>query len=130
LPWPKPAARPPDWEVELSAYLTARNTTLADPVILKTVARATKPRNFSGDTFYPVFGNDFRGSGGLPYPPEQVQCVRLANRHRENEVVFISYHTDQLWNIDWVVHKSVHAPASGAFLEDLQAIGCNLALSQ
>ena len=44
--------------------------------------------------------------------------------------ILVSYHTDQLWNIDWVVHKSVHAPASAAFAEDLQAIACNLALSQ
>jgi hypothetical protein len=67
-------------------------------------------------------------TGRPPYPPEQVQCVRLANRHRENEVVFISYHTNQLWNIDWAVHKSVHLPSSAAFSEGLQAIGCDLAL--
>lgn len=116
-------ARSPDWEVELNHYLTTRNQTGVDPVTLKHVVRATKPWNFREDMFSPEFGNN-----PLPYPPEQVQCILLVNAQREPEVIFVSYHTDQLWNIEWVIHKSVHPPSSAAFSEDLQTMGCDLNL--
>lgn len=120
-------SRSPDWEVELNQYLIDRNTIRINSVVLKTVMQATKPWNFSDDTFYPVFGDNFNGQ--FPYPPEQIQCVLLVNSQGENEIVFVSYHTDQLWNIDWVIHKSIHTPSSAAFLEDLQTIGCDFALN-
>jgi hypothetical protein len=120
------AERPAEWEVQLSEYLTHRNAVQPGTVRLEQITQATKPWNYSPEMGHAVFGNDFN-SETLPFPPEQIRCVLLENRQtQDEEVIFLAYHSDQLWNMDWVVHKPTVALSDPRLVEFMQMIGCSL----
>jgi len=56
----------------------------------------------------------------LPFPPEDVWCVRLDTGQQNFAVVFVALHQD-LYNGAWIIHE----PTSG-LEEALSAIGCDL----
>jgi hypothetical protein len=58
----------------------------------------------------------------LPYPPEDVWCVQLAQAATTRPaVVFVAYHQD-LYNGAWVVHE----PVTATLAESLVWLGCDL----
>jgi hypothetical protein len=132
------ASRPTEWRVELDRYLVSRDASRSR-VTVHSVARAGKPWNFSRDMGRAVLSESQWTGVDLPFPPEEIRCVLLkrnstSRREPEREmayqVVFLSYHTDRVWNHGWVVHEGVESPFAPAFIESLAAIGCDLGLEE
>lgn len=105
----------------IDSYARAKLDTQRAPLEAEFISRAAHPERFTramsarslGDS--PFFETDApfrtsapRGSGlkPLPYPPEDVWCVRLwrANPDAVPHYVFVAKHND-LYNADWVLHE-------------------------
>ena len=133
------ARRPADWRVELDEYLQVRNARWPGGATTASSARASKPWNFSRDMSHAVINDRAWRGIDLPFPPEEVWCV-LLKRDRfltyepggetAYQVVFVSYHTDRLWNQGWVIHEGAENPLAPAFIDALSTIGCDLGLEK
>lgn len=132
-------SRPADWRVELNKYVQYQNSLSPARITVQSVAYASKPGNFSQDMSHAVFGDSVWGGLDLPFPPEEVWCVLLKRDASSNDelggempykVVFVSHHTDRLWNDDWVVHEGAKALFTHEFIESLSLIGCDLGLEE
>jgi hypothetical protein len=130
--------RPDEWQVVLDKYLGSRDASRSR-MMVHSVVRASKPWNFSRDIGRAVLSESTWTGVDLPFPPEEVRCVLLkqsstSRRELEQEmtyqVVFLSYHTDRVWNQGWVVHEGEESPFAPAFIESLAAIGCDLGLEE
>jgi hypothetical protein len=117
------ATRTPDWEIALRDYL-ARD---AAREIVCRVAPASRPWHFTPQMGRAVI-QDWTWEGiALPYPPERAICV-LATGGGRARLLFVCYHSDNLWRSGWVVHKGPESPFTPADREILRQIGCDLAL--
>lgn len=119
------AQREPEWQRVLDGYVKENQLSIQD------VIRADKPWNFSADVTAEIvdggpFGyvaditykGQYTYSIVLPYPPREMYCVRLRKGSRE-EILFVNYYSDNLWQHGWVIHRSRQ---SG---ELLTGVGCH-----
>ena len=65
----------------------------------------------------------WRGSTPLPFPPEDVWCIRLKEDATTGQIIFVALH-HSLYNADWLVHESYVEPDSAEMKNILAAIGC------
>lgn len=130
--------RPPDWQVELEQYLASRPLP-SGAIEVRAVAEASRPWAFRREMGRPVDSEWPWRAISPPFPPSQVTCVLLGRdryaadddrREQVYEVVFLTYHTDHLWNHGWVVHEGRDEPFSPAFKGLMSAIGCDLELER
>jgi hypothetical protein len=64
----------------------------------------------------------------LPFPPEDVWCVLLAQGGQTSpRVVFVLLHSD-LYKGEWIVHQAGQGQSGQAISADLLSIGCELEL--
>ncbi len=133
--------RPPDWKSELEAYIEAR--AVSETLTVQSVVKAEKPWNFAAHMGIPALNlSTWATAEKLPYPPHEVQCVLLVRQNPpltqsktqeesgsfERQIVYISYHSDTLWNVGWLTHEGAREPFSADVKEDLATIGCDLPL--
>jgi hypothetical protein len=133
--------RTPDWKSELEAYIEAQAVT--ETLTVQTVVEAEKPWNFTAHMGLPVRASSTWGTvEEIPYPPSEVKCVLLARQGPspaeseiqdesvllERQIVYVSYHSDNLWHVGWLAHEGVREPFSTDVKEDLATIGCDLPL--
>ncbi len=133
------ARRPAEWQTKLNEYLHDRNLRSPGGIRVQSAARASKAWNLCADMSHAVFGNQAWSHLELPFPPEELWCVLLKQERTSSlepsggtayQVVFVSYHTDRLWNEGWVVQAGVGNPFAPAFIEGLSTIGCDLGLKE
>ncbi len=108
---------PDDARAELSRYLAYRYASVPLPTISE-VSAATRswqfPRERSGASYSDTIhyrttaflnvSTQWRSDRALPYPPNEVWCVRLDGAAPGAEVVFVALHAD-MYNAGWVVHE-------------------------
>ncbi|UCC86535.1 MAG: hypothetical protein JSV81_17040 [Anaerolineales bacterium] len=133
------ARRPPGWRAELDEYLAGNATFRHGRGSVQSVDLASKPWNFGQDMGRAVFSDGTWGALELPFPPTEVWCVLLKRDlpalnglagESPYMVVFVSYHTDRLWNQGWVIHVGARNPFTPTFVESLSVIGCDLGLEE
>ena len=61
----------------------------------------------------------------IPFPPEDVWCVRLNNESQSEQVVFIALH-QSLYNADWLIHEPPGDWSAAELSKTLSTIGCEL----
>lgn len=116
--------RMPDWELELNEYLARPDAFAVQQVVL-----ARHPENFKPDMGAPVQGDWPWGIEVLPYPPQALRCVLLAQPDAaKQQTVYVGYYSDALWRSGWLVHEGPEAPFSPTLDGHLTAIGCDLEL--
>jgi hypothetical protein len=119
------ATRMPDWEIALQDYLTQNGWGVNRTPYQ--AARASQPWHFIPQMGRAII-QDWTWEGiDLPYPPDQVVCV-LAGQDGGARLLFVCYHSDNLWRSGWVVHEGPQSPFTLADREILRQIGCDLAL--
>ena len=133
--------RTPDWKSELEAYIAAR--AVSETLTVQSVVEAEKPWNFAAHMGLPALNfSTWATAEKLPYPPREVHCVLLARQDPpldesetpdesmpfEYQIVYVSYHSDTLWNVGWLIHEGAREPFSADVKEDLATIGCDLPL--
>ncbi len=125
------AQRLPNWRLELDQYLEFTSVP-SETVSVLSVARAGRPWNYTLGMASPVL-TDWRWQGIDIPSPRKVQCVLIertrpssstADEMRTREVVLVSYHTDLLWNVGWVVHELPGDLFTQQSQETLAALGC------
>jgi hypothetical protein len=117
----------------------------AQPTVLA-VGRARRPWNFSKDLSGAVLGDSVyfqtdghlgwtveSGPSPLPFPPKELWCALLAgqddtNGARSYSIVFVGLHMD-MYNGDWLVHKTTDEPFTSQSEEALSRIGCEIGLN-
>jgi hypothetical protein len=141
------AFMPPEWQAGLDRYVAHKAASSGGAITVQRVERARKPWKFSRDMSGSVFGDglyfrpdytfdgEYVGGSGrrpLPFPPEEVWCVLLAQALQERDtgeatysVVFVALHQD-LYTADWVLHEVVDDLPAGALAESLAALECDL----
>jgi hypothetical protein len=143
--------RPPaDCQSRLWEYVAYLNDSFPETTTVQAVAQARKPWKFSsamsGATFGAgvVFQTDSSaysstaqdGLTPLPFPPEQLWCVRLRQGHGSSTaseeqalyaVVFAGLHMN-MYNAEWVLHEGPRDLPEPELEEILATIGCDLAL--
>lgn len=123
--------RTPEWRIELDAYLRQTQGPGSGTVEVLSIERARQPYNMSADLSRTRFGNDVYYGRTLPYPPKRVRCVLLERQHPvgsvTHQVLLVALHEDLYW-ADWVVHEGETAPFSESYLEQLEALGCHIAI--
>jgi len=129
------AKRTPDWRIGLDEYLESVFSP-AGRMTVELADRASKPWNFRKDMGDAVIRTRMWDSIELPVPPKEVMCVLLV-RTRSSTVdaggarlVFVGFHTDNLWKQGWIVYEGPESPFTQAVKEDLASIGCDLELEQ
>ncbi len=134
------ARRTPDWESELNSYI-ARSRAPGETVTVLAQVEASRPWNFS-----PVMGKAMANGSGWswetiesppPYPPTAVHCVLLERVRKSatgeagealRQVIFVSYHSDQLFRAGWLTHEGPQEPFTPELIAHLDAIGCDLGI--
>ncbi len=103
-------------------------------VAVKEYVQARLPQNFRTEMSSSSYGNtpyyvtthranpDYPGQKPLPYPPNDVWCVKLTSTDPLTpQVVLLALHQD-IYNADWVMHE-VNDPEAV-----LAAVGCKFAV--
>jgi len=116
--------RTPAWQSLLATYASSKGLDIGR------VARAKLPRHFTEQLDTQVLDRsqfdyiaDITYDGPASYsivpayPPETIYCAWLARGNRA-ELIFVSYHSDTLWQHGWVIHRSEAAT------EVVTLIGC------
>ena len=125
--------RTPDWQVELDAYVATQTVTGTRTV--QSVAEAERPWLFEAAMGQVVRQEWTTFVEEIPYPPQKVRCVLLAQRNpppgaktSARRIVYVTYHSDALWHQGWLVHQGTREPFPPEAREDLETIGCELSL--
>ncbi len=134
------ARRTPDWESELNSYI-ARSRAPGETITILAQVEASRPRNFT-----PAMGRALPNEGGWPwgmgelpppYPSTAVHCVLLERVRKSatgeagealRQVIFVSYHSDELFRIGWLTHEGPQEPFTPELIANLDAIGCDLGI--
>ncbi len=134
------ARRTPDWENELNSYI-AGSRAPGETITILAQVEASRPRNFT-----PAMGTARANESGWPwgmselpppYPPTAVHCVLLERVRKSatgeagealRQVIFVSYHSDQLFRIGWLTHEGPQEPFTPELATNLDAIGCDLGI--
>lgn len=121
----------------LDSYARAKLEAEKAPLDVEFISRAAHPerftramsaRSYADSLFFQTDAafrpNAARATSGkpLPFPPEDVWCVRLwrANPDRVPHYVFVVKHND-LYNSDWVLHEpTTDARGARAILDEIQ----------
>jgi len=128
--------RTPDWESVLDDYI-AGSRSAGETIHVLAVVQASKPWNFT-----PGMGRAVRNDWKwqvvqLPLPPKELRCVLLERRggstigapgEAKRQVIYVGYHTDELWRLGWLVHEGPQEPFTEQLLAGMDAIGCSLDL--
>jgi hypothetical protein len=129
-------------QVRLDQYIAYTYPT--NDVNVETVVRAKRPGRFSREMSGGAFDdsvvyqtdmgpgeNLHGGPRPLPYPPEDVWCVRLEHDGTYGprvapayDVVFVALHMD-IHNADWLVHKGASSVAGQGKQDILSALECD-----
>ena len=111
--------RPPDWQAELEAYVATQ--TVTGTLTVQSVAEAERPWLFEASMGQVVRQEWTTFVAEIPYPPQKVRCVLLAQHNPPPEaktsarrIVYVTCHFDALR------HHGAR--------EYLQTIGCALLL--
>ena len=142
---------PQDCQAKLNEYVAFFNSSSAETVWVQAMVQARIPWKFSpamsDGTFgaSAVFQTDSGAYGSigqdglvpLPFPPEELWCVRLKHGHGSSTaskeralyaVVFVGLHMN-MYNADWVVHEGSRDLLDPKLKETLTTVGCDLALN-
>ena len=128
------AQRGADWQIELTKYLAQRQAS-GEIITVEKVVEASRPENFS-----PSMGQAARidwvwSIEEVPMPPTALRCVLLAKQPQTTvsaqtgpaqQVIFIGYHSDQMWRMGWLVYEGPLAPFTPKVVANLDTLGCNL----
>ena len=126
--------RTPDWETALGDYVS-RSAQRGESIEIQKVVEASRPWRFA-----PEMGRAGRSNWTwqvvqLPFPPKALRCVVVRRKGTSvlgvpeepiRQVIYVAYHTDELWRAGWLVHEGPQEPFTGELLADLEAIGCDL----
>jgi hypothetical protein len=133
------AQRTPEWREALNQYVHQVNTTQSGSLQVLRVVKASLPWNFRAD--WGLIGLDYGRFGAgvaqparagekaysthrsLPYPPQTVHCVLLRAGTVER-VIFVNFHSDDLWQYGWVILEGARRPFPAEFVQRLAEIGC------
>jgi hypothetical protein len=128
--------RRPDWETTLGDYIS-RSAQRGEVIEVHKVVDASRPWHFAPEMGRAVRSNWTWQIVQLPFPPKALRCV-LVERKRtsalgvpeapKRQVIYVAYHTDELWRAGWLVHEGPQEPFAAELVADLQAIGCDLDL--
>ena len=118
----------------VQAYVQYREKSLSKPLVVGEYLQARLPQNFQaamsklsyGDTPYyqttQRTNTDYPGQMPLPYPPNEVWCVKLSSADpAAPTAILVALHQD-IYNADWVVHEMTD-PATV-----LPAVGCKFSV--
>jgi hypothetical protein len=124
--------RGPNWRLELDEYL-ARHTWPSETVRIEAVTRARRPWNLTS-----AMGTPEPGDWIIPASsPEAVRCVLIVRSRRSasgigdeatRQVVYLAFHSDALYRVGWLAYEGPEEPFGPQLTEDLESIGCDLAL--
>ncbi|NBD34827.1 MAG: hypothetical protein GVY30_02360 [Chloroflexi bacterium] len=127
--------RTPDWRAELKAYVATQAVT--GTLAVQSVAEAERPWHFEA-AMGELMRQEWTTWGTveeIPYPPQRVRCVLLAQRHpppgaktTARQIVYVAYHSDTLWHQGWLIHQGAREPFPSGVWKDLDTIGCELPL--
>ncbi len=125
----------PGWKAKLNAYLTYLRTAGEPAYSLVKAVRADYPAGFTAEmsagSFSEVIGalatpaSNADYSAGLqpvPYPPDQLWCVLLADGSQQ-QVVYVALHSS-LYNAEWLVHVPPDPWGSPVLQSTLSNLGC------
>ncbi len=119
---------PLDAQDDLAQYLAYQPAHPSPPQV-ETMLRAKTPLNFSeemslisyADSVYfrttNGYESDTSGLKPLPYPPDDIWCIKTTYAEIPFRIVVLALHSD-LYNADWIVHDI------GASVRVLEQIGC------
>ena len=127
---------------KLDDYVHYRCSSWPAKVTVRSVARASKPRNFSPAMSFATFGDSvhfqtdlgYTGPRPLPFPPKDVWCVLLQCDQDPLEVpsdenvpvgLFVALHLD-MYTADWVVHEITGGACAQEFMRQASLLGCDL----
>lgn len=98
----KPATRPWFFKPEASG------ASYSDTVFYRTTVRygrGVTPAGFlSTPGATPGYASAYLGQHALPYPPEELWCVRLDLGEEGSSILVVALHQD-LYGADWIVHE-------------------------
>ncbi|MEM7346631.1 MAG: hypothetical protein AAF485_20500 [Chloroflexota bacterium] len=89
---------------------------------------ASQPWNYLNTMGKPVPRGWVWGIETVPFPPTAMQCVLLAEGEINQQVIYVGYHTDNLWRVGWLVHEGPTSPFQPEHIVNLTEIGCDLGL--
>lgn len=129
--WALESSRPPDWEQALHNYVRRQLPPNAIIEIRRSVS-AGKPGNFSTRMGIRTATEWTWEITSVPMPPEAVQCVLLdrtipgrASSKSERQILYLAYHSDNLWRSGWVAYAGPYAPFEPQLIATLDEIGCD-----
>lgn len=144
-----------DWRPTLERYLDFTTDTAGGRAMVVESVKAGQPAQFR-DTDFVTFGSaryfspevdldetpllqstpvmtgtsaSARTGRPIPFPPEEVWCVKVQAPDGQQAVVFASLHAD-MFMAEWFIHQGETAPYSPELIKFVQAIGCTLALEE
>ena len=129
--WVLESSRPPDWDQALRNYVRRQLPPNAIIEIQRSVS-AGKPQNFSTRMGIRTATEWTWEITSVPMPPEAVQCVLLDRTipgaplsESERQIVYLAYHSDNLWRSGWVAYAGPYAPFEPELIATLAEIGCD-----
>lgn len=137
------AKRTPDWHKALRSHLPT--------TALLQVNRAAQPWALSEDLRFHIAGtNKFSARHTphvlpddpatriiratkyvvtVPQPAQEIYCV-LVRQGASQQVLLLGYHTDTLWQSDWVVYEADGKTSAAQLQDALHTLGCQLNLDE
>ncbi len=125
----------PGWKAKLDAYLAYLRTIGEPSYALVTAVPAGNPAGFSAEMSAGSFSDSIAllstpasnadysaGLQPVPYPPDQLWCVLLADGPQQ-QVVYVALH-NSLYNAEWLVHVPPDPWGSPALQSTLSNVGC------
>ena len=128
--------RTPDWETTLDDYIS-RSAQRGESIEVQKAVEASRPGRFTPEMGRAVRSNWTWQVVQLPFPPKALRCVLVERKKTtalgvpealKRQVIYVAYHTDELWRVGWLVHEGPQEPFAAELVADLEKIGCDLDL--